>query len=269
VFFRLPIGSWEYACGAVKKFSCAAFLSCVLWSALPLASRDDPTTHPPRVTIHFPVGVLSEKVFIAYQLVGPFGGFSQDISPHPDVTSYSFSTSVEGKPAASAKIVAYAPECKFKSFELELSPTSDVDRYYECAPLPTLVVTGHFDPGQIALKNPKVRVFYLADWILSYFGVRDGMVPRIDFGGAEFVCDPVSGIFQINLPDISSDPFVEENSLPETLEIAKGSFELLLQDATNRNSVRHLRVKTDSSPIGELAVKPKYPSVIEFAVEEH
>ena len=95
------------------------------------------------------------------------------------------------------------------------------------------------------------------------------MVPRIDFGGAEFVCDPVSGIFQINLPDISSDPFVEENSLPKTLEIAKGSFELLLQDATNRNSVRHLRVKKDSSPIGELAVKPKHPSVIEFAVEEH
>ena len=124
MFFRLPIGSWEYACGAVKKFSCAAFLSCVLWSALPLASRDDPTTQSPRVTIHFPVGVLSEKVFIAYQLVGPFGGFSQYISPHPDVTSYSFSTSVEGKPAASAKIVVYAPECKFKSFELELSPSA-------------------------------------------------------------------------------------------------------------------------------------------------
>jgi hypothetical protein len=160
----------------------------------------------------------------------------------------------------------YAPGCRFKSFELELSPTSDVDRFYECNPLPTVAMTGHFDPSQIAINNPEIRVYYLADWILWYFGVRDGMVPRIDLGRAEFVGDPANGLFQISLSDISSDPFVEENALPKTSEIAKGSFELLLP---SRNSVRHLRAKTDSSPLNGLAVKSNYPSVIEFTVEAH
>lgn len=262
------LGSREYACRAVR-LSCTTLLSCILCSALPLTCSDDPTTQAPRVTIHLPVGVLSEKVFVSYMLTGPFGGSSADTSPNPNVTSYSFSTSVEGKPARSAKIVVYAQGCKFKSFELELSPASDEDRYFECDPLPTLVLTGHFDPGQMALKNPEIRAYYLADWMLPYFGIYDGMVPQIDLGRAEFVGDPANGVFQISVPDVSRDPFVDKNSLPKTWEVARGSFDLRLWDVTSRNSLRHLRAKTDSSPVGGLAVKPSYPSVLEFTFEAH
>ena len=202
-------------------------------------------------------------------LVGSFGGYSGDLATRRDVTSYSFSTSVEGKPATAAKIVVYPQGCKFKSFELELSPTSDMDRYYECDPLPTLVLTGHFDPGQVALQNPEIRVYYLADWVLQYFGIYDGMVPQIDLGRAEFIGDPANGVFQISVPDVSRDPFVDKNSLPKTWEVGKGSFDLRLWDVTTRNSLRHLRAKTESSPVGGLAVKPTYPTILEFALEAH
>ncbi len=98
-----------------------ALLMLIPMQDFPTHSTQSPAALP-TVSISLPAHIPSETVQIRYLMSGSFGGY---VEPKPGQTGYEIEASVGGEPAKSIKVLVYAPDRSFRTFELELARTSN------------------------------------------------------------------------------------------------------------------------------------------------
>lgn len=237
---------------------------CALAVALALLSVG-PTAQTNRVPDRFKVvllgGVPSEKVQINYVLYGPFGASGGLTTPTSDSLSYSIPTSVDGKPAEHIKGFIWASGCKTATFDSSLLESAGMQEYFVCTPLSTISLIARVPSTFLKGKNPlEVRFDYTALWACRFFGFADCAVPQIEIGTVEPDAD---GTFEIELPDLSSDPISSE---------AEGGaeFQFVLREVKTWNRVASLEPETKTllTPGGGLKIASSYPRNLLFAARK-
>ena len=151
----------------------------------------------PSVSILLPANVRSETVQIAYQLRGPFGGYSMYTEPRRDLRAYAIPASVEGKAATEIRTIVYATGCEIQTFVITLAEDSRVQQEFICEPVRSVTLSG-FVPNQlVSAGNAELRITYSAYWAHQFFSIADG--PVVEFKLATLRPD-ANGAFQVDLP---------------------------------------------------------------------
>jgi len=100
----------------------------------------------------------------------------------------------------------------------------------------------------------------MASWACRFFGLADCMVPQIELGT---VRPNAEGAFEIELPDLSSDPvsFASEGG---------AQLQLVLREVKTWNLVAFLEPETADlrTPGGALKIIPSYPQNLSFSVRK-
>lgn len=165
---------------------------------------------PPRLSILLPANIPSDKFEFRYYLYGSFGANGGHISPTRDSTGVvEIPLSVDGKIANEIKLLAWAPGCRFATYDLSVHE-SDMQELYTCTPLSAVTLHGQVaDKRLVQGASSEIRVDYAAGWACGFFGLADCMVPQISLGT---VNADVDGRFEIELPDFALDPACSSDS---------------------------------------------------------
>jgi hypothetical protein len=212
---------------------------------------------PPAIRIHAPSWIPAEQINIRSILYGPFGAESSEPVREPNAI-YAIPTVVKGQPAKSAKVVVWAPGCRIEKFEMPLSRTADLQRFFLCDPLPTTRLVGFVQPASLLAKKPsEVSFRYLANWECRFFGFMDCTVPQVELGAAQ---PDATGRFEIDLPDFSDDPNTNEF-------LDGGELQITLREVGTLNHIANLepqsrRLRTTA---GGLRIAPSYPDELVFS----
>jgi hypothetical protein len=168
-------------------------------------------TEPPleRVTLKLPSAVQSQNVQIVYFLGGGFGGYGDRIQPKRNVDSYSIETTHQGQPVTEIKVVVFIPSCEFQTFEWTRNTKGSSQKILTCKPLPEVTVEGSVD-RIVGKSDTTLTIWYIADWMNEYFGIKDGMVPQLEI--AKPLLD-AKGRFRVEVPDFSKDSLGSKGNL--------------------------------------------------------
>lgn len=213
------------------------------------------------VSILLPPGVPSERFHITYALEGSFGSHGENVRSMPNVSSYAIATTVEGKAAKRLLMVAWAPGCETRTYQLKLRGSGDRQLTFECEILPSVILTGRIQPvGPLAERPSELVVRYLASWQCQFFGWMDCMVPQIEVAT---VAPDADGAFEVQLPDFSADPII---SASKGLRGIGGEFWLSLRDPKTWNPIAELEPEIEDLRTlgGRLKVLSAYPSDLVF-----
>ena len=129
----------------------------------------------------------------------------------------------DGAPARYAKVVIYAPQCKFATYDLDLASGSDVSEQFQCEPLATKTIHGFLDPKKIPSntylpdKKLDVAAYLDGDWVCRFMLQQPGATkPLIEVGTCLSSNIPLGivgeinpgcgGSFDITVPDFTQDP---------------------------------------------------------------
>jgi hypothetical protein len=212
---------------------------------------------PSAIRIHVPSWIPPEQIKVQFALYGPFGAEGGDPVREPNAT-FAIPTQVKGQAAKSAKVVVWAPGCRIEKFELLLTRTADLQRFFLCDPLPNTKLVGFVQPPSLLEKKPsEVSFRYLANWECRFFGFMDCSVPQIELGVAQ---PDATGRFEIDLPDFSDDP--------NTIEFLDGGeLQIILREIGTSNHLVDLepqsrRLRTTA---GGLRIAPSYPDELVFS----
>jgi hypothetical protein len=213
------------------------------------------------LSILLPPGVPSESFHITYALEGSFGSHGENVRSMPNVSSYVVATAVEGKAAKRLLMVAWAPGCETRTYQLKLRGSGDRQLTFECEILPSVTLTGRIHPAQPVAERPSELVIrYLASWQCQFFGWMACMVPQIEVAT---VTPDEDGTFEVQLPDFNADPVI---SASKDLRGVRGEFWLSLRDPKTWNPIAKLEPEIEDlrTPAGTLKVLSAYPSDLVF-----
>jgi hypothetical protein len=230
----------------------ALILGGALFSAVAQSAK--PTR---AITIHAPSWIPPEQINIRSVLYGPFGAKSGEPVREPNAT-FGISTLVNGQAAKSAKLVVWAPGCRIEKFEVTVTRTADLQRFFLCDPLPTTKLVGFVQPPSLLeKKSSEVNFSYVANWECRFFGLMDCVVPQLDLGAAQ---PDATGRFEIDLPDFSDDPNTNEF-------LDGGELQVMLREVGTLNRILDLepqsrRLRTTA---GGLRIAPSYPDELVFS----
>jgi hypothetical protein len=206
--------------------------------------------------IKLPRGVISENVFVRYQLAGAeIGGWVQ---PRPGVSSYFINTTHQGRPATQIKALLYAQGCAIQTLDLPVS-TSNNHRYsFVCLPLPSVGIVGAITrTDRLYGRDVKLQVKYVARWAQSFLELGDGIVTTIPVGEAHLSPD---GRFRLSVPDFSQDPWAGAPDHP-------GDLQIWAREKTSEDLVAQLipaGPQVLKTQMGGLKIRSEYPSEVVF-----
>jgi len=221
-------------------------------AAVPIPQEELPR-QTPDIWLSLPPDMASETVHINYFMTGSFGGYGGYVATEKGRGSYEISASVNGKPAATVKIIAYLPGCEIVKLEIAMQGTSQA-RTLLCKPLDTVPLHGRISPPSITgSPGTEVEVIYEAAWDHEFFGIMDGMVTAIHLAT---VIPDVSGDFEVELPDY----FKQAN-------LGNGAFQFTLRNSSNRNIIAALKPPNTPQFIGGLAVRSSYAPFVLFLAD--
>ncbi len=214
----------------------------------------------PSVFISLPANISSETAQIRYFMTGPFGGYGGYAKPQPNLHFYQLDASAEGRPAATIKILVYAPNCKIQTFDLSFSQRLNFRENFVCEVLPKASLSGQVPDKLIQEHDAELVISYLALWANDFFGVADGAVPEFQLA---IVSTNRNGMFHVELPDFSADAA----AFPSRTE---SCFHLMLRDSKTWNPIA-LNLKPELSEVrseyGGLKIQSSYPATLKFAAD--
>jgi hypothetical protein len=224
----------------------------LLVAAVPVAAgQDSPSPHAPKISLTLPSDIPSETVQISYFMIGPFGGYGDLVRTEKGRSTYDVVASVDGKAAASVKVIAYLPGCEIATLEIPMQGTT-LSRPLSCKLLGRILLRGQISPVSIAqdYQPAEVEVDYLAMWDHQFFGIMDGPVTSLHVAT---VIPDEKGQFEVAVPD-----FGRQTNLDE------GEFQFILRQTTTGNIIAFLKpTSEDRGDIG-LKVRPSYPPITQF-----
>jgi hypothetical protein len=250
----------------------------VVTSGCFLAQSTDPhVAIGPRILVNLPDDIPSEATWIRYSLTGRTST-GATVRREPNLRQYVINTTVGGIPAQYAKIVIYAPGCRFRIYNLELDGISDVSKQFECDPLSTKIVHGFLPPAQIpssiftAEKTLDVVAELAGDWVCEFFFqpprgstiIMGGscLGSAIPLGTVGEIDPAKGGAFEIAIPDFTRDPvFKGTGEIPRT-----GNFDVIHLGLRDKKVKRVLgAIKPDDAGTERgLNVQVEYPSPVMF-----
>ena len=228
----------------------------LLVPAFPIAfGQVDANAQLATITVSLPADLSAEGGQINYFMTGAFGGYGKFVRTSKGMTSYEIAASVDGKPAASVKIVSYFPGCAIETLELK-APFDPQPKSLTCNPIRQTTLRGQIPADAIPQnKAVQVNVEYLGLWTHDFFGIGDGIVMTLHMAKAIPAKD---GSFEIEVPDFSSQS-----------KLGDAAFELTLLDAKTGNVLASLKTGDETGNAYGLEVRPDYPQVIQFTAEKH
>jgi hypothetical protein len=115
----------------MRRSAAGFFVTLVLVAGVCSSQNPHPGAGPSYyLEIKLPRGLISETVFIRYQLAGEkLGGWVQ---PHSGVSSYFISTTHEGRQADRIKALLYAPNCAIQTLDLPVSGSNNQQFFFIC-----------------------------------------------------------------------------------------------------------------------------------------
>lgn len=234
--------------------------------------QDDNTPKSPRLVIKLPDNIAPDAVWIRYLVDREISGRK---SPRLQVNSREFVIlrvrNSEGKPE-NVKVVMYSPGCEFKTFDLDLVGDADVEKQFQCDPLPTKTLRGFIPPGE-----PPHAIFWRVekrldiagelegDWICDFFlQTKQGgfagscLTSPLSLGMIGIVDPDEQGKFEITIPDFTRDPIFTQwkNDF--------GIIEMGLRDKKVEMWLGAIKPKDSTSTRPGLAVQADYPDPIIF-----
>jgi hypothetical protein len=215
----------------------------------------------PRLNILLPANIPADKFEVRYYLYGSFGANGGYISPTPDTKGVAkIPLSVGGKIANEIKLFAWAPGCRFQTYDLSVHE-SDMQELYTCNPLSTVTLHGQIADKSLLQRGPtEIRIDYLAGWACNFFGLSDCMVPQVSLGTVTADAD---GRFEIELPDFAEDP---ASSDPKS----SSEFQFVLRKVTTWKLIAFLDpdLKVPRSGGGGLRPAPSYADPLVFSARK-
>jgi hypothetical protein len=225
----------------------------------------------PRLILKLPDNIAPDSVWIRY-LVDHRISRGERMQLEGDSREYVILRvrNPEGQPE-NVKIVLYSPGCEFKVYDLNLLGDSDVEKRFQCDPLPVKKVHGFIPVTEIPRaiysaidKRVDVVGELEAEWMCSFFlGPNGGSclssgVPLNILG----TIDPADeGRFEITIPDFSLDPAFRH---AERRERDFDVIEMLLRDHKVDVTLGGIKPKESTSPIAGLKVQAEYPDPVVF-----
>jgi len=207
----------------------------------------------PVITLVLPSTIASETVQISYFMYGPFGAYGGYVETQKGRVSYDIRASVEGKPAISAKVIAYLPGCEIDKLEIAIRDLSEA-RTLACKPLGKVLMHGRILSVPVAeIAGVAIEIRYMADWDHEFFGIADGVVTAVHVAT---VIPYENGRFEVELPDFSRQT-----------DLRKGSFQLILRNQASHNIVAFLKQENAPRMFGELAVSKSYAPFVLFSAD--
>jgi hypothetical protein len=114
----------QYYTGARAMFRSILHIA-LLVAAVPVAvAQDSASRQPPRICLSLPSGIPSETVQINYFMIGPFGGYGDFVRTEKGRSAYDIVASVDEKPTANVKVIAYFPGCEIATLEIPMQGTT-------------------------------------------------------------------------------------------------------------------------------------------------
>ena len=216
-------------------------------------SQDRTPPEHPKVVLLLPSNTASENAQITYFMTGPFGGYGNWVKAESKHTAFEIEASVDDKPAADVKVIAWLPGCEITTHDISIEHEKE-EIQLSCKPLHLVNFEGQLFPNSIlADRRTEIEVTYLADWAFRFFDIADGAVPLFRLGKTS--PDP-DGNFQIKLPDLTTQ-----------VRITDGEFQFILREKGTGNIVARLKPMDTATTPGNLKILPEYPAVIRFATE--
>lgn len=176
----------------------------------------------------------------------------------------------EGQPE-NVKIVLYSPGCEFKVYDLNLVGDSDVEKRFQCDPLPVKKLHAFIPVTEIPRtvysaidKRVDVVGELEADWICSFF-LRPGggscLGSAVPLGILGTIDPADEGKFEITIPDLSHDPALRHALQRESdFDV----IEMFLRDHKVGVALGAIKAKESTSPIRGLKVQAEYPDQVVF-----
>ena len=228
----------------------------LLVAAVPVAAgQDSASQQPPRISFTLPADIPSETVQINYFMIGPFGGYGDFVRTEKGRSTYDILASVDGKPAANVKVIAYLRGCEIATLEIPMQDTTQ-SRSLSCKLLGRILLRGQISPVLITQRHQpaEVVVDYLAMWDHQFFGIMDGAVTSIHV--ATVVPDE-EGQFEVAVPDFSKQT-----------NLGEGEFQFILRQTTTGNIIAFLKPTGQGRDSLGLKVRPFYPPVTRFLANQ-
>ena len=234
-------------------------------------STDTPLATAPRIIVNLPDNIPSDAVWIRYSLTGP-GSTGATVKPEPNLRQYVIYTMAGASPPQHAKIVIYAPGCRFKTYSLDLDGTSDISKQFECESLPTKTVHGFLPPAQIpssiftAERKLDILGALEGDWVCRFFlQERSGscLGSNIPLGRVGEIDPAKGGTFEITIPDFTRDPVFK--GIGETPR--SGHFDVIelgLHDKQVGRSLGTIKPEDAGRPESGLNVQIEYRDPVMF-----
>jgi hypothetical protein len=217
-----------------------------------------PASTSSSIEIRLPPGFDSGHFFVRYLLAGDdFGGW---IQPRPNVSSYTITTTHEGRPAARIRAVLYAPGCAIQILDLPVSNPGSQPYSFICRSLPDVPLEGTIvRTDRLFGRKVRLQAYYVARWASSFLGIADEIVTLIPIGETNDIS--ASGGFRLSLPDLSHDALAGS---PERL----GEIQIWAREADTGKIVAQLipvGPKVRETIAGGLKIQDAYLSEIVFA----
>ena len=237
---------------------CALFLTCA-----PILHAQMPT-----VSLSLPRGSDPVKAQVMYFLDGAFGGLGANVHMEPDRYDYDIEASSDGTPAEGISLIAYLPGCEFSAFRIDLRKERTAWRQVECVPLPTITLRGQISPAITANPMPELRVMYEGEWINTFFGIMDGMVPQWELARAT---PDQHGRFSIEIPNFCLQSDLAEAS--EHIHIdgrplcEAGNLAFFLTKPKSDGAIAWLCAYDCQD--NSFAPQPDYPDVVRFMLMKY
>ena len=210
------------------------------------------------IEIKLPPLVLSESVFVRYQLGGEDLG--SWVQPHPGVSSYFISTTQAGRRATRIKALLYAPGCAIETLDLRVSDSNNQEYFFTCQSLSNVEIVGTLTRAdRLYGHEVKLQAKYVSRWAQSFLGLGDSIVTTIPVGDVVYLSP--DGRFSLSVPNFSQDPLA---GAPDHA----GELQVWARDKTSGDLVAQM-IPAGPQPIktrmGGLKIQSEYPSEIVFA----
>jgi hypothetical protein len=245
--------------GVVKCPAAGLFGTLILVAGVCSSQIPQPETSPSHyIEIELPPHVISESVFVRYQLGGDeLGGWVQ---PRVGVSSYFISTTHGGRPATRFKALLYAPGCSIETFDLPVSASSNQQYSFNCRSLSNIEIAGALTrTDRLYGREVKLQARYIARWAQSFLEFGEGIVTTIPVGDVAYLSP--DGRFRLSVPDLSQDPLAGTPDHP-------GELQIWVRDKTSGALVAQLipaKPQAIKTRMGGLKIQSEYPSEIVFA----
>lgn len=248
-------------------FSCAALAFTVLIvpaAVQPFAGRA--ASRPgssPSVSILLPINVPSQTVQIAYQLIGPFGGYLTYMEPKAGLNSLEIEASLEGRAATEIRMIIYASGCEFQTVVLPLAADSKTTHEFYCEAARSVRLSGRIVTSDLtSIKDTELFINYRAFWAHHFFGIADGMVTEFRVATVDPEKD---GTFRVELPYFKEDSALSSED-PESASTLKADLSLRLDDPETGNRIAGLIpvIREFRSALDGLRIRATYPGELEI-----